>query len=246
MIAAGTGLGALRAAANLYYNYTGQAGSCFDLGQHVVPQAVAYWQRKGSHDKLLLLRQREQQQRQEQLHYDTDYTWSYQTCTEVYQPMPTNGVTDFEVPFTPNETAYFEDCRSRFGVQPRPNWEELVFQGSHIQAGSNIFLTNGQLDPWRAAGIQSLPKGMLSQSADILIRLVPLGAHHLDLRASHPMDPLSVKMIRQEEIAAMKRWIAQWHAMYDRDNDDHNNGKGDEDDTHEQHVFLSNTNRVEK
>ena len=36
--------------------------------------------------------------------------WGYQTCTEVFQPMPTNGVTDMLLPSTPNKTALFESC----------------------------------------------------------------------------------------------------------------------------------------
>lgn len=121
--------------------------------------------------------------------------------------MPTNGVSDFEVPFTPNKTAYYEHCWEHYGVHPRPNWEELMFMGYNIWTGSNIFLSSGQLDPWRAAGIQSKPKGAPDS---IIVRIIENGAHHLDLRASHPADPMSVVNVRREEKAAMRAWIEAW------------------------------------
>ena len=96
-----------------------------------------------------------------------------------------------------------------------PNWEEMTFMSDNIQAGSNIFLTSGQLDPWRAAGIQSVPKGTRDNS--IIVRIIEGGAHHFDLRPSHPMDPPSVIAVRKEEMAAMEAWIREWREMYPAD-----------------------------
>lgn len=124
--------------------------------------------------------------------------------------MPTNGITDFELPYTPNKTAYFERCRKEWNVVPRPNWEEMYFFGSHIGTGSNIFITNGQLDPWRAAGITKLPKGA---NPSIVVRTIEDGAHHFDLRPSHPLDPPSVIQVRKEEKEHMKKWIQEWQDL---------------------------------
>ena len=192
MLRAGTGLGALRAAAEIYYNYTGQAGSCFDFEGYVIHMASKHWRRTG---------------RVSRFEDATDLAWSYQTCTEVYQPMPTDGKTDFELPYSPNETAYFEKCMERWGVYPRPDWEEQIFGGSDIGAGSNIFLSSGQLDPWRAAGIQSKPLGA---PESIVVRIIDGGAHHLDLRGSNPSDPLSVIDVRNAEKTAIRMWIDEW------------------------------------
>jgi hypothetical protein len=38
------------------------------------------------------------------------------------------------------------------------------------------------------------------------------GAHHLDLRATNPLDPPSLLECRTREMAAIKRWVAQWKA----------------------------------
>lgn len=231
MLEAATGLGALRAAMDVYYNFTGQAGSCY--GQ-VAQEGQAYWHRLGAQHRLVPHEKRlekqdsisSSKQTRKAQEVDDDYEddgvdhrmrdswedpWGYQTCTEAYQPMPTDGVTDFELPHTPNETAYFENCQKRFGVVPRPNWEEMHFMGADISTGSNIFLASGQLDPWRAAGIQEAPKG---SPESIIVRIIENGAHHFDLRASHPLDPPSVIKVREEERAAMREWIVDWKARH--------------------------------
>jgi len=218
MLAAGTGLGALRAAANVYYNYTGQAGNCYDFENSVMVEAARHWGRKADHSRLHFQKLRMKQRRTRggmrleprDLLQDVEDAWGYQTCTEVYQPMPTDGKTDFELPYTPNQTAYFASCWERFQVQPRPNWEEMHFMGDNIGAGSNIFLTSGQLDPWRAAGIQTKPKGAPDS---IIVRIIDNGAHHLDLRAANSMDPASVTAVRKEEKAAMHQWIHEWQNL---------------------------------
>ena len=240
MLEAGTGLGALRAAVDVYYNYTGQAGACYDYRALVETEWMRHWQRKGDWSRLvwhdddddrndgffdppMLVQPKfhgessRRTERKSKAKLSVAEAWGYQTCTEVYQPMPTDGVTDFEVPYTPNQTAYYAHCWKRYGVHPRPDWEEMTFMGDRIQSGSNIFLSHGQLDPWRAAGIQSPPKG--SSSSSIIVRTIERGAHHYDLRASHPSDPASVKNVRNEEKAAMRRWIEEWQQLYQTDDD---------------------------
>jgi pimeloyl-ACP methyl ester carboxylesterase len=250
-----TGLGALKAAANVYYNYTGQAGNCFEFDSLVMKESAKHWERKGQQDRLYdqALRIRNRQIKQEtnrkretdlerrtRRHekrqsrsmpdqhlinsgiVDNNHTttvaftetqagWGYQTCTEVYQPMPTDGVTDFELPYTPNQTAYFLNCQRRFDVVPRPDWEEMTFMGDDIGTGSNIFITNGQLDPWRAAGIQKVPKGA---GGSIIVRTLEGAAHHLDLRAANDLDPPSVVAVRKEQKAVIQRWITQWRTIH--------------------------------
>ena len=136
---ANTGLGALRAAANVYYNYTGQAGNCFDLNSMVIPNSALYFRKRNRFDLLSTIKltnlkiwsySKESRRRRMTLEQDvevsdTDLAWGYQTCTEVYQPMPTDGVTDFEIAYTPNKTEYFAECYKRWGTVPRPDWEEM-------------------------------------------------------------------------------------------------------------------------
>lgn len=202
-----TPLGSLKAAAQVYYNYTGQAGSCFDwLGSSSITPSTSS----------RIYSNLQKQQQQQQIHDGEDLVgiaWGYQLCTEVYQPMPTDGITDIELPYQPNQEGIFEGCRQRWeGVTPRPNWEETTFMSSNIQGGSNIVLTSGQLDPWRAAGITTLPRNADPES--IVVRIIKDGAHHLDLRSSHPLDPPSVTEVRKEIFTSFERWIRQWKETY--------------------------------
>jgi hypothetical protein len=143
MVAANTGLGALRAAASVYYNYSGQAGDCFDVGG-VSEEARKFWHRKGQRHELQKQDERAVEKEmtnkrsastakdksgQNLKWAETQAGWGYQCCTEVYQPMPTNGVTDFYRPSTPNKTDYFNNCVNNWGVKPRPDWEEMMFMG---------------------------------------------------------------------------------------------------------------------
>jgi len=125
--------------------------------------------------------------------------------------MPTDGETDMEVPYKPNATEYYHNCMHRWGVVPRPDWEEITFGGADIAAGSNIFLSSGELDPWRAAGIQTKPRGA---PESIIVRIIEGGAHHLDLRQSNPKDPSSVVDVRVEEMRAIQKWIAEWNITH--------------------------------
>jgi len=191
MVRDGTPLGALKAAASVYYNYTGQAGKCFGFGDETKPEALGDGPPSG---------------------------WGYQTCTEVYQPTPSNGLYpakggDMFPPSTPDKAAIFANCRSTYGVVPRPDWEELHFWGPNIGTGSNIFLSAGQVDPWRAAGIASIKVAPGTQPpASIEIHENLMGAHHLDIRASNPLDPPSVVECRKKQAAAITGWIEEWRA----------------------------------
>lgn len=121
------------------YNYTGAAGKCFDQGMDVQLQRGKYKYIDATSG------------------FNGQRGWGYQTCTEVFQPMPTNGIvsthyftrrlcenfrdtacenrvllpgiTDMLLPSTPNKTALFANCEAEWGTVPRPEWEEHQFGG---------------------------------------------------------------------------------------------------------------------
>ena len=70
MVKSNTPLGALRAAIDVYYNFTGAAGACFDPDGAATSSGVASSPRVRSGSG-----------------FDGQRGWGYQTCTEVYQPM---------------------------------------------------------------------------------------------------------------------------------------------------------------
>ena len=77
------------------------------------------------------------------------------------------------------------------------------YWGSDVFSSSNIVFSNGDLDPWGSAGILE-PK---ARNPTIIPVPVIGGAHHLDLRPDHPLDPPGVREARAKEIFAISDWI---------------------------------------
>ena len=62
--------------------------------------------------------------------------------------------------------------------------------------------SNGLLDPWSSGGLLKAPGGK-----GVLAVIIPEGAHHLDLRAADPADPVSVQEARKQERAMIGMWV---------------------------------------
>lgn len=92
-------------------------------------------------------------------------------------------------------------------MTPRVDWEEDHLWGPNIGAGSNLFISSGQVDPWRAGGI---PGPIAGAPSSIEFHMNLEGGHHLDIRASNPADPPSVVECRAKQRAAIWRWIGEW------------------------------------
>ena len=62
------------------------------------------------------------------------------------------------------------------------------------------FDSNGLRDPWSSGGVTK-------NIGDLVTVLIPEGAHHLDLRASNPLDPKSVIDARNIHKENIRKWI---------------------------------------
>jgi len=131
--------------------------------------------------------------------------WDYQSCTEMVMPMGTDGKADmfWEAPW--NLTAAMDRCVSTYGIVPRPDWIMTYFGGDNMLGFSNIFFSNGNLDPWYGGGVL----GEMKNSPTIETFMIQGGAHHLDLRASDPLDPATVIECRKRQQQAITRWIKE-------------------------------------
>lgn len=132
-----------------------------------------------------------------------DEGWDYQACTEMVMPMANDGVNDMFYPAASWDLKeYVADCQQRLGgTYARPLWIAAEYGGRDMGNATNIVFSNGSLDPWYAGGVLKT----LSQS--IVAIWIADGAHHLDLRTSHPADPPSVVAARKAELQQITNWL---------------------------------------
>ncbi|XP_059079280.1 lysosomal Pro-X carboxypeptidase-like [Tigriopus californicus] len=145
--------------------------------------------------------------------------WDYQACTEMVMPFCFDGKADMFEKADWNYTAFAETCKNKWKVTPRPQMANLMYGEKKLHGASNIIFSNGLLDPWASGGI------LKSISRSVVSIIIPRGAHHLDLRASHPDDPQGVIKARNIE----KKYINQWITQADRDKDEDNQAWGPDD-----------------
>lgn len=104
-----------------------------------------------------------------------------------------------EEPFDYGE--FTKMCQERFGLTPRYTWVWDYFGGLDINWDfkdvTNVIFTNGQLDPWRAGGLNV----NVTENWGSIALIIDDAAHHLDLRLPNDeIDPDSVKQARLIEI----------------------------------------------
>ncbi|KAK7503717.1 hypothetical protein BaRGS_00004840 [Batillaria attramentaria] len=129
-----------------------------------------------------------------------DKGWGYQACTEMVMPTCSNNSNMFyNIPWDFKD--YAAQCKADSGVEPRENWISLQYWGKNIKSASNIIFSNGLLDPWSGGGV------LQSLSPSLIAIQIPLGAHHLDLRAQDPGDTADVRAAREQEKNILKDWL---------------------------------------
>jgi lysosomal Pro-X carboxypeptidase len=129
--------------------------------------------------------------------------WTYQSCTEMVMPFCYDGTNDMFEAQAWDMDQYTKDCQETWGVTPRPSLANTLYGGRSLEAASNIVFTNGLLDPWSSGGV-------LKPVGGTAALIIPEGAHHLDLRAANPKDPVSVVDARKKERQFIEKWIKQW------------------------------------
>jgi lysosomal Pro-X carboxypeptidase len=108
---------------NLFYNYTGEVGSCFNV-MSAGPSTLA----------------------------NTNLAWNYQSCTEMVLPVG-QGHQDILNYMPWNYTEIVEGCKKMYGITPRPTWIPVHYTSKDLTGFSNIVFSNGNLDPWHGGGV---------------------------------------------------------------------------------------------
>jgi len=73
-------------------------------------------------------------------------------------------------------------------------------------AATNVIWSNGELDPWRAGGLN---KNVSADGSSIAL-YIESGAHHLDLRPPNAADPATVTEARNIEMMNILKWIDEY------------------------------------
>ena len=172
---------ALAESTNIYFNYTGNY-PCTNLSD---------WEGTGDLD---------------------GYGWNILACNQMAMPIGYGADSMFiEMPF--DYDAYTAMCQDTYGLTPDYDWALRYFGGFDIDRDflsmTNIIFSNGELDPWRAGGLN---KNVTADGSGIAL-YIEAGAHHLDLRAPNVEDPATVTEARDIEMANIKRWIAEYNAI---------------------------------
>ena len=64
--------------------------------------------------------------------------WDYQACTEMVMPMCFDNENDMFEKAAWNFTAFREDCKARWKVEPRPHMADTIYGAKKLYAASNI------------------------------------------------------------------------------------------------------------
>ena len=111
-------------------------------------------------------------------------------------------------------------------------WIDTAYGGKRgLKYASNIFFSNGNLDPWAPAGVTPVTMGAdaeellhskkrsafnttpnpdyFGKDGSIVSAIIDMGGHHLDLFWATEEDPASVVAVRQMEADHIRKWIKE-------------------------------------
>ncbi|THG14589.1 hypothetical protein TEA_001301 [Camellia sinensis var. sinensis] len=107
-------------------------------------------------------------------------------------------------------SSFIEDCKSMYGVPPRPHWVTTYYGGHDINMvlkrfASNIIFSNGLRDPYSSGGV-------LKDISDSVVAVHTVnGSHCLDILWKSRSDPKWLTNQRKEEVKIIKGWIKNKH-----------------------------------
>ena len=138
---------------------------------------------------------------------ELDGIWDYQWCTELL-PQETyfaraGPPADMFDAYAYNASFARARCLDKYAVAPRPTWIEESYGGAAgvARAASRVVFSNGDYDPWSAAGVR-----FNVSERDVVSVQIAEGAHHLDLMFATADDPPGLAAARALELGYLAKW----------------------------------------
>ncbi|KAG8923739.1 hypothetical protein FRC00_005918, partial [Tulasnella sp. 408] len=81
--------------------------------------------------------------------------------------------------------------------------------------GKNLFITNGEFDPWRSVSFSSKrapPNDAKTETHQITV--IPNAIHGWDLTLSNGKADKNVKRVQDDGIAQIHNWLQQWYRKH--------------------------------
>ncbi|XP_028756877.1 lysosomal Pro-X carboxypeptidase-like [Neltuma alba] len=142
---------------------------------------------------------------------ETDIGWRWQSCSEMVMPIGHDRDDTMFPPAPFDMKSFVNECRSLYGVLPRPHWVTTYYGGPDLKLilhrfASNIIFSNGLRDPYSSGGV-------LEDISDSILAVSTVnGSHCLDILEEQPSDPEWLVKQRKTEIKIIKGWIAEYQA----------------------------------
>ncbi|KAG6678984.1 hypothetical protein I3843_14G106500 [Carya illinoinensis] len=142
----------------------------------------------------------------------TNEGWRWQTCSEIVMPIGHENCKESMFPSAPfNLNQFINECKSLYGVLPRPHWVTTYYGGHDLKRilhrfASNIIFSNGLKDPYSSGGV------LENISESVVAISTANGSHCLDINMAKPSDPQWLVMQRNTEVKIIRRWLSKYYA----------------------------------
>ncbi|XP_010535638.1 PREDICTED: lysosomal Pro-X carboxypeptidase [Tarenaya hassleriana] len=139
---------------------------------------------------------------------NNNLAWRWQSCSELVMPIGHDKQDTLYQTMPYNISNYISECKSMYGVSPRPHWINTYYGGQDFKLilrrfGSNIIFSNGLSDPYSVGGV-------LEDISDTIVAIKTNGSHCLDLIFKTKDDPKWLVMQRQKEVKIIDSWISNY------------------------------------
>ena len=112
---------------------------------------------------------------------------------------------------------WFPPSEGGFGIAKGKTSDQVnkYTGGWSVTNTTRLLYVNGQYDPWRDSTVSSdfRPGGPLQSTANLPVKVLPGGVHCSDLYAQNSAANPSLKLVVDDEVAILSRWVAEYYTI---------------------------------